>query len=222
MTALSIDTLLRRTSQPVNIAEQFFDANGAASCGWRFWRQRFRLNLTANGAVSRGVNPINGASNLTERLSASVAPRLEFRLADTFEISARAAIRYNQTRFSLQTTLNQTFWIYEYDGEMSVGLPQDWRINAAFDYSLYVSKSFGATQGVPILTASVSKFFGGRTLEMRLAVIDILNRNTGITRSADANFIQEETVRSLGRYALLTATYSFNRGKSKKEFRTAD
>ena len=40
--------------------------------------------------------------------------------------------------------------------------------------------------------------------ELRFAVFDILNRNTGINRSADVNYILNEVTRSLGRYFLLT------------------
>jgi hypothetical protein len=44
-----------------------------------------------------------------------------------------------------------------------------------------------------------------------------LNRNSGINRTADANYVQQETVRSLGRYGLLTAVYSFNKGEKKEK-----
>ena len=34
---------------------------------------------------------------------------------------------------------------------------------------------------------------------------------------ADANYVQQETIRSLGRYGLLTAVYSFNKGGKKEK-----
>lgn len=36
----------------------------------------------------------------------------------------------------------------------------------------------------------------------------MLNRNTGISRSADFNYTSDEQIRSLGRYFMLSFTYS--------------
>jgi hypothetical protein len=215
--SLSVDSLLRRTTQPLNIANGFVETNIHTAMGFRFWQQKIRFNLTTNAAHSRGTNPVNNTLNLTKRWSASVAPRLEFRLSDTFEFSLKTVIRYNETRYSIQSALNQAFWIYEYEAEMVVGLPHDTRLTTNFDYTFYTSKTFGATQGIPLLNLTISKFLSNRRFELRLAVIDALNRNSGINRTADANYVQQETVRSLGRYGLLTGIYSFNKGGKKQK-----
>lgn len=215
--ALSVDSLLRRTTQPLNISNGFQTINAHSALGFRFFKQKMRFNLTTNASHSSGTNPVNNTLNLTKRYSASVAPRLEFRLADTFELSLKTVIRYNETRYSIQSALNQAFWVYEYEAEMIVGLPNDARLNTTFDYTFFTSKTFGVTQGIPLLNASISKFLLNRKLELRLSVIDALNRNSGINRTADANYVQQETVRSLGRYGLLTAVYSFNKGGKKEK-----
>ena len=215
--SLSVDSLFRRTTQPINISDGFMDASIHGAFGFRFFNQKMRFNLTTNAAHSRGTNPVNNTLNLTKRMSASVAPRLEFRLADTFELSIKAVIRYNQTRYSIQSALNQAFWVYEYEAEMIVGLPQDTRLNTTFDYTFFTSKTFGATQGIPLLNVAISKFLFNRKIELKLAIIDALNRNSGINRTADANYVQQETVRSLGRYGLITGIYSFNKGGKKQK-----
>ena len=46
--------------------------------------------------------------------------------------------------------------------------------------------------------------------ELKFQMVDILNKNQGYSRSADINYVQEERVTSLGRYALLSFTYAFN------------
>jgi hypothetical protein len=102
---------------------------------------------------------------------------------------------------------------------MTVGLPADMRLNTSFDYNLFTASNFGKAQGIPILTAYLCKFFQQRRYELRLTVVDILNRNTGINRTAEANYIQEEVVRSLGRYGLLTLTYSINKRRQRGEKR---
>jgi hypothetical protein len=203
----------------LNIADGFMETNVHTAMGFRFWDQKMRFNLTTNAGHSRGTNPVNNILNLTKRWSASVAPRLEFRLSDTFELSFKTVIRYNETQYSLQSALNQAFWVYEYEAEMVVGLPHDTRLTTNFDYTYYTSKTFGVTQGIPLLNLTISKFLSNRRFELRLAVIDALNRNSGINRTADGNYVQQETVLSLGRYGLLTGIYSFNKG-GKKEKKT--
>ena len=94
---------------------------------------------------------------------------------------------------------------------MTIGLPFNTRLNSTFDYTILTGKTFGKTPGIPLLSLALTHYFDKkRSLEGRLTVVDVLNRNTGISRYADANYIQEERVRSLGRYVLLTFTYALN------------
>jgi hypothetical protein len=48
-------------------------------------------------------------------------------------------------------------------------------------------------------------------------VVDALKRNTGIVQTAEANYAQEEIIRSLSRYGLLMVTYNLNRGQKAKD-----
>ncbi len=214
---LSVDSLLRRTFRPVNI-DGFADAAIHAALGFRFWKQRLRLNFTSNVIHSKGKNPVNGVENFTNRLNAQFSSRAELQFQDTFQLAIKAAVRRNATRYSIQSQLDQVLWVYDYEVDMTVRLPFDMRFNGNFDYNLQVANTFGKTQGIPILSAYLNKFFQQRRYELRLTVVDILNRNTGIIRTAEANFIQEEVLRSLGRYALMSLTYSINKphGKEKK------
>ena len=99
---------------------------------------------------------------------------------------------------------------------MTITLPLSMRFNSTFDYTILSGKTFGTTPGIPLLSLALTHFLDKkRTMELRLTVVDVLNRNTGINRTADGNYIQEERVRSLGRYGLLTFTYALN-PKSKR------
>lgn len=213
---VSIDTLFRRITQPINIENQFITTDGNMSFGFRGWAQRIRVSWLSNFAQSQGVNPINNVFNLTSRWSASGSPRVELRFQDTFELALRTTLRYNETKYSIQTSLNQQFWTQEYEAEMTVGLPFDMRLNGIFEYNLFTSNTFGIRQGVPMLNLAIIKYLAQRRWELRLVVVDVLNRNTGIYQTAEANFVQQEVTRSLGRYGLLMATYSLNRGTKNK------
>lgn len=207
---MTVDSLFRRITQPVNTPNAYY-ADGHAAYGFRFWHQRMRMNWTSNGSVSRGTSFINGVENINDRYNVSSSFRTEFQMPDTFELSLRAVVRYSKTDYSFQTNLQQWYWTYNYEAEMTVGLPFNTRLNSTFDYTILTGKTFGKTPGIPLLSLALTHYFDKRrTMEMRLTVVDVLNRNTGINRTADGNYIQEERIRSLGRYGLLTFTYSLN------------
>ena len=218
---MTVDTLFRRITQPINTPTAY-QGDGHLSYGIRFWQQRMRMNVSSSGSVSRGTSFINGVENINDRYNVSTSFRTEFQMPDTFELSLRAVVRYSKTDYSFQTNLQQWFWTYNYEADMTIGLPLSMRFNSTFDYTIMTGKTFGKTPGIPLLSLALTKYFDKkRTMEMRLTVVDVLNRNTGINRTADGNYIQEEVVRSLGRYGLLTFTYALNAkmkgGKGKGE-----
>lgn len=207
---MTVDSLFRRITQPVNTPSAY-SADGHASYGIRFWHQRMRMNWSSNGSVARGTSFINGVENINDRYNVSTSFRTEFQMPDTFELSLRAVVRYSKTDYSFQSNLQQWYWTYNYEADMTIGLPLSMRFNSTFDYTILSGKTFGTTPGIPLLSLALTKYFDKkRTMELRLTVVDVLNKNTGINRTADGNYIQEEVVRSLGRYGLMTFTYALN------------
>ncbi len=207
---MTVDTLFRRITQPVNTPSAY-QGDGHLSYGIRFWQQRMRMNVSSSGSVARGTSFINGVENINDRYNVSTSFRTEFQMPDTFELSLRAVVRYSKTDYSFQTNLQQWYWTYNYEADMTIGLPLSMRFNSTFDYTIMTGKTFGTTPGIPLLSLALTKYFDKkRTMELRLTVVDVLNRNTGINRTADGNYIQEEVVRSLGRYGLMTFTYALN------------
>ncbi len=207
---MTVDSLFRRITQPVNTPSAY-QADGHVAYGFRLWHQRLRMNWTSNGSVARGTSFINGIENINDRYNASSSLRAEFQMTDTFELSLRAVARYSKTDYSFQKNLQQWYWTYNYEADMTVALPLSTRLNSTFDYTILTGKTFGTTKGIPLWSVALTHYFDKkRTMELRLTVVDVLNRNTGINRTADGNYIQEERILSLGRYGLATFTYSLN------------
>jgi hypothetical protein len=213
---LTIDTAFRRATTPVNTPSATMISSNTA-LGFRIWRNRLRLNWNTNNSYASGIGFINGENNKTDRYTLGTSIRAELNIPDTFELSLKGNIRYNQTDYSLQSNLNQWFINYGYEAEMTISLPYNTRIRGIFDYTIVTGKTFGTAQGIPLLSLYFSKYLDkNRRNEIRLMVVDVLNRNTGINRWADANYIQEERIRSLGRYGILTFTWFFNDASTKK------
>jgi len=57
----------------------------------------------------------------------------------------------------------------------------------------------------------VSKFLmKNKRLQLSLVVRDLLDRNVGIHRTSNLNYVEDERVASLGRYGLVKLTYSLS------------
>jgi hypothetical protein len=198
-----------RITRPVNVKDAL-SSNGFLGYGFPI-NNKWRFNFNNNSSYNRGISLVNQAENITKRFTAGNNLRLDYRLRDSFDFSIGARVAYNNTSYSLQSSLNRVFYTHEYEASFNLTLPWDLRLTSDFNYQFYTGQNVGADQSIPIWNASVSKLlFKNKKGELKLAVLDILNKNTGFVRTADANYIQDEFTTSLRRYVMLSFTYAIN------------
>jgi hypothetical protein len=206
----TIDASFRRTSKPINVKN---DINTIGFVGFTMplIPQKLRMNANVNVMQGRGIAIVNGVENITQRLNPTLSVRLSLNLRDTFDLSVNSRIGLNNTKYSLQTSLNQQFYNHTYELDLGWRLPWNLRIGSTIDYSLYTGESLGPNQSIFLWNASLSKFIlKNRRGEIKLAAVDILNRNRGIDRFADVNYITDQRTNSLGRYVMVSFTYAIN------------
>jgi len=203
-TAQTIDANFVRTNQPVNV-ENEYDLYATISYGMPIKAINTRLDASLNGNYNRGIFPVNGENNETQRISPSGELNLTYNYKELLEVTAGANASFNRTQYSLDPALNQEFVNQVYTAGFNLSLPLDIRIGSTFDYSIFG----GIEERIPLWSASVSKYLlKNKRGELKLSVFDILNRNVGISRVAQNNYVQEERITSLGRYAMLSFTYN--------------
>lgn len=209
-TAQQVDANLVRTYRPINVKDDY-NLITNISKGFRIKAIGTRVNFSTNLLLNRGITPVNDTDNQTRRLESRNTLRLEYRYKEAFDISASGSMTFNQTSYSLNPALNQSFVNQSYDVEANLKLTKTWNVSSVMDYSIYNFAGSSFNQKVPIWNASVSKFFlKNKRGELKFSVVDMLNRNVGISRMAQGNFVQDERIRSLGRYFLVSFTYSLN------------
>lgn len=199
-----------RSFRPVNTKSALV-VNGSLAYGMRVkdWDSRFRLHLNAN--VSTGQGLINNSENTTTTNAFGPSLSWDFDPADWFSMSNEAKFNWNKTQYSIDRAFDQSYVSQNYSSNLDVQLPLDFAINTSFDLTIYDGLSSGYDKPIPIWNATVSKFFmKGKKLELAFTVRDILNRNVGISRSANLNYVEDRRVSSLGRYGLVRLTYSLN------------
>jgi hypothetical protein len=206
--AQQVDANLVRTYKPVNVKDDYTLITNLSK-GFRIKAIATRVNFSTNLLLNRGITPVNDVDNRTRRLESRNTLRLEYRYKEILDLSTSGTITYNQTEYSLNKALNQSFVNQNYDVEANLKLSKNLNFSSSLDYSIYNFAGSSFNQKVPIWNASISRFLlKNKRGELKLSVVDMLNRNVGINRIAQTNFVQDERIRSLGRYYLLSFTYS--------------
>ena len=221
--AQTVDTLLRRITQPVNVRNDL-NSNGFIGYNVPLIPQILRLDTRTNFSYGRGISQINNidniqnpnskpnsVENLTNRLSAGLTLRLTLTVKDSFDFTLGGTVNRSLTKYSINTAQNQEYNVYDLETDFNWRLPLGFKLFSSFSYNIIKGNTFGTSQGIPLLGGGISKYMLKQNRgELKFQMVDILNKNQGLTRSADVNYIQEERVASLGRYAMVSFTYAFN------------
>ncbi len=208
--ATSIDDQLVRTITPVNVKDNInLRANVNFNVGLSKIKSRFQVGGTITH--SQSVNILNGVEqDIANNILGSNA-RFTFRPGDNFETSLTANINQQLTKYEF-SELEQAFLNQTYGSEVSWTFLKNWRLGTGYRYQIYEGRTEAFNRKIPMLDFSLSRsFLKGNAGELKLAGYNLLNKDLGVTQTADANFIQREVTNSLGRYFLLSFTYSLNR-----------
>lgn len=206
----AVDSLYRRIYRPVNTDAEY-RLNGTFAFGLPWKKIDSRFNLRTEAGYTRGQNFINARENFTSGLQLAQSLSWDYTLTEWLLFNAGAELAWNSTHYSLDKAFNQDYLTQTYNAELELQLPLDFSANTGLDVTVNGGLSEGYDQAVPIWNASVSKFLmKNKRLQLSLVVRDLLNRNVGIHRTSNLNYVQDERVASLGRYGLVKLTYSLS------------
>lgn len=170
------------------------------------------LNLDAGVQYSRGFQYSNGAKN--EIRNTSIDPRVEITkvIKNKVDLSVFAGITLSRATYSLQSNLNNNYVTRELGGNIGWELPKNFYLSTDFQYRVNAQRAEGFNIKVPMWNAAISKqFLKFNRGELKLSVHDLLNKNQGIQRNTNANYIEDVSNKILRRFFLLSFTYSLNK-----------
>jgi len=203
----TIDDQFRQTVTSVNSTGDDWTVNGQISYGMPIRPIRAKINLSNRTMFTKGLEFVNGAENDTRITRNTLEARLENRSKDIWDIRGGARFAFNNVDYSLNTRLNQSYVNRTFFGEATWYLGDTWELSSSLNYRLYDQGVFGANDNVAIWEASISKLLLKQKAEIQLVGLDLLNQNVGVNFSNSATYIQEERIRSLGRYIMLKFVY---------------
>jgi Outer membrane protein beta-barrel family/Carboxypeptidase regulatory-like domain len=209
--AQSVDSKLRRTTQPVNVKDAL-TANMNLNYGFRIQKLLSRINFGASASSNRSVTILNDQENKINTETIGGNARYNFTYKEIFSIDLAANIRNSATKYDFNTNQDQRFINSTYTAETNVTILKNYQLTADFNYYMYDSKTNNFNQTIPILNMWLSRFIlKANAGEIKVGVSNLLDRSLSVTQTASANYLQQETINNLGRYLMVSFTYALNK-----------
>jgi outer membrane receptor for ferrienterochelin and colicin len=189
-----------------------YSVNGTASYSRPVRFLKGTVELSSNMGYNIGKQFINSVGNTIKTLSMGPELRFDINPSDKLNLAISTRYNYNNSKYSLQSSLDNTYLSQEYNVSADWQLPKNLFLSTDFTYTVNTRRAAGFNQSIPIWNASLSKqFLKYNRGEIKLSAADLLNRNVSISRNTNLNYIEDKEVNTLRRFFLLTFTYSLTK-----------
>jgi len=169
-----------------------------------------RVSLRNGLGYNRGFVFLNGSSSIVQRFNGSIRFRAENRDKAVYDWTAGGSYAVNLNRYSDGETEDIGYSTKSLYGTMAYNIKKSFTLSCGLNVDFYSAETFAERQTVPILKASISKYiFSNQRGELRISAFDLLNRNLGVNRTENQNYVENTETLSLGRYFLASFSYAF-------------
>ncbi|MDZ4758280.1 MAG: TonB-dependent receptor [Bacteroidota bacterium] len=208
-----IDEFGQRISQTINVARGNYSFWSWMYYGFKLKKSGVKLKFSSNPSVNNYINYINGIKNQTLSSSIDISPGLDYEKEDKYEVSFDFNFDYNSSRSSLNPDRKTQYWIQSHDIELTVFLPRKLELTTDFSANIRQKTSdFTTNNNMFIWNMSVErKMFKKENFKLSFIVRDILNQNTGFSRSVSSNYLTESRYNVIKRYWLVSILWNFNK-----------
>ncbi len=173
---------------------------------------RINFNARLNEDWNRGINLVNGDQNIVTNLVHTLTLKTDNRKKEKWDITVGATLQLNDARYSIQKSLNKVYFNFTAFSDIIYTPSDHWYLAITADLHRYNGQSFDESVYIPLLKGEITRYFlknnrGVLTLE----VYDILDKNTGIERLSEMNYLLQRQSNTIGRYAMITLKYRLNK-----------
>ncbi|HCC72040.1 MAG TPA: hypothetical protein DEQ09_12955 [Bacteroidales bacterium] len=175
-----------------------------------------KTNINIDETYNNGINLVDGYYNDITTFNHRLSVDFENRKKEKWDIGTGIGLTLTDARYSIQQSLNNVYFDISWFGAVRWTPNDDFNFNLSADITNYTARSFEESQVVPLLGAEISYFFmQNNRAALTLSGFDLLNRNTGIDRISELNYLRETRSNIIGRYIMLSFKYRLNKFGSK-------
>ena len=208
--AQTISDDLKQTFTLVNVPDDYL-VTGGASVSTPIRSLGISTSVSINETWNRGINFVNGIQNINTSITHKLTAKINNRKTDKWDIEIGGDISLTNARYSIQKQLNREYISYSAFGEIRYKPSDNWHFRLTTDITSYSAQSFTKDITIPLMGAEVSYYFlKNKRGVLSLEGYDLLNKNTGISRVAELNYLSEVNSSTIGRYILLSFKYKLN------------
>jgi hypothetical protein len=206
-----VDNLGVRSTKPVNVNGVYsMTGDMNYSMPVRFLKGMFEIGNRVS--FSNDKQFINGQENTIKTLSLGPEISVSASVKEKLNLSFEAAYTINNSTYSLSSAGDIKYLQQRYGTDVEWELPKGFFFSTDFSYTINSRRAEGFNTSIPIWNAGISKqFMKYNRGEIKLSAFDLLNENTGISRTSNMNYIEDSRVNTLQRYFMLTFTYSLTK-----------
>ncbi len=207
--AVSYDNFARLTT-PVNV-DHSLNLLGNLSLFFPVKPLNGRVSVIVRGREQQSMTILNDLENMIRQHNYEGVLRYNYRLEEAFDLNLSASLRKNTSSYEFdqpdQSFLNQT-----YTAETSLSFLKNYQFVADFNYYVYSDRNNDFKEDIPVLDLSLSRFLlKNKKGELKFSVDNLLDKATGVIQTASSNYLERQTTNSLGRYFMISFTYSLNK-----------
>jgi hypothetical protein len=195
-------------------ANGVYSLSGTTTIGLplKLGQTRANLNFTTGGGYSRNVNFLNFEKNEISNITLSQRIGANYNFKELFDFGMGGSVAWTYAKYSLQQAQNTRFFTYNADIDNNWYLPKNFTIGTSLVFTATTGRADGFNQKFTLWNAYVAKsIMKNKRGEIRLAVNDLLNQNTGISRTTTGNYVEDTRYSVVKRYFMLSFTYNLSK-----------
>lgn len=207
----TVDSQLKQTMTLVNVKNDY-NASARVDFSTPIRKLGVKINLNLRESVNQGISLVNGDENINTNFTHKASLTIDNRKKDKWDVMVGGSVQMTDAKYSIQNSLNNRYVNLAGFTEMRYNPTEKWNFGFKADVTNYTAQSFDKPILVPLLSCDITFYFlkNNRGV-LTLNAMDLLNKNTGIQRISELNYLQERQTNMLGRYAMLTFKYRLNK-----------
>lgn len=178
--------------------------------------KKINLNVSSFTNYGRDLSYINNQENHGNNWSTTGRLTIGYNITDTWDINLGQSVSYNNSKYSLQSNLNNSYTDYVTDFSSTADLPFKLRVSTDLNYTQRLGLTGGFSRSFTLWNASLTRSFtSSNAFELSFYAFDLLGQNVAIDRNTSSFYIEDSRALTLSSYYMLTARYFLNKQKSK-------
>lgn len=214
-----VDSTRTTITRPINVDNNInLSGNFNASFPISKLYSRFNVGVNVRGQQSVNVSrsevdgeEVSETQTDVNQVTLGGNLRYTFTFKEIFDLSLSTNLSRQKTSYESEQN-DQQYFNKTYSAETNVNFLKKYRLSGTMNYMEYENQTNNSTVSIPMLNLSLSRYvLKANAGEIKLAVNNVLDRNLGVTQTANAQYFERQTMNSLGRYYMVTFTYAINR-----------